>query len=156
MGRSDTSSSLLQGQPDLLVHEIYSPSFHEYRGCLYAGRRSLLSSQKGLSQVSQEHPPHVPFARHPGRADLSPYHQGIVPGNIDDAVEDNQGPAPPLPSAAVRSNPRQDVHIVYGHHPWVLVSRHDYGYKSSGLVGGRQETHQNMSDCGNIFSPRGE
>ena len=46
----------------------------------------------------------VALTRHPARVDLSPYHNGIVGGNINDGVEDDQGPAGSHPSAAVRSN----------------------------------------------------
>ena len=92
-------------------------SFHNYCRGFWAGEMLPsfdVSSYKCLFQLLQEHPPLVVLTRHPGRVDLSPYHKGIVGGNIND-VEDDQGPAGSLPSAAVRF-----IHPIYPH-PLVLL-----------------------------------
>ena len=67
------------------------PSFNEW-------------SNKCLSKLLQEHPPLVLLTRHPARVEVSPYHIGIVGGNINDLVEDDQGPTSSHPSTALRSN----------------------------------------------------
>ena len=81
-------------------------SFHNYCRGFWAGEMLPsfdVSSYKCLFQLLQEHPPLVVLTRHPGRVDLSPYHKGIVGGNIS------------LPSAAVRF-----IHPIYPH-PLVLL-----------------------------------
>ena len=44
------------------------------------------------------------FHLHPVRVDLSPYHEGVVGRDIENVVEDDQGPACGYPPAAVCSD----------------------------------------------------
>ena len=75
------------------------------------------------SQLREEHPALVPLARHPVGVDLAPYHKGVVGRDVEDVVEDDQGPARGLPPAAVGSD--HLVQVVHASFVAVVVQDDD-------------------------------
>ena len=63
------------------------------------GTRCLLSISGVISAL-----PSCSRKKHPVGVDLSPYHKGIVGGDVNHVVKDDEGPAGSLPFTAVLSD----------------------------------------------------
>ena len=61
-------------------------------------------SHKCPAKLLEEKPPLVALARHPVGVDLSPYHEGVIGGDVNHVVEDDEGPAGRLPFTTVVSH----------------------------------------------------